>query len=213
MKTYSISLIGLEQRLAIVVGGGYVAARKTLDLLNAGACVKVIAPAFVPALCALAAAEAIEALDRAYQPGDLAGAFLVIAATNSSAVNHSVWDEARQRDCLINVVDDPAHSNFIVPAHIQRGEITVAITTGGASPALARRLREKIEQVIGPEYGDLAAVLAQTRSTLLAHYAPGEARLAAALRLIDSDLLDVIRRDGCEAGKHHALDLLNQSQP
>jgi precorrin-2 dehydrogenase/sirohydrochlorin ferrochelatase len=213
MKTYPICLIGLEQRQTIVIGGGQIAARKVFSLLNAGARVRVIAPALVPALCALAAAESIEVLEREYRAGDLADAFLVIAATNDPAVNQQVWAEAQQRDCLINVVDDPVHSNFIVPAHFQRGEINVAITTGGASPALARRLREQLEQMIGPEYADLADVLAQTRSVLLARHAPGEPRLAAALHLIDSELLDVIRRDGREAGKQYALDLLHHSQP
>lgn len=213
MKTYPICLIRLEQRPSIVIGGGQVAARKVIGLLDAGACVKVIALHLIPTLRVLAAAGSIEVCEREYRPGDLAGAFLVIAATDDPAVNQQVWDEARQHGCLINVVDDPVHSNFIVPARVQRGEVNIAITTGGASPALARRLREQLEQTIGPEYADLAEILAQTRSILLARHAPGEPRLAAALRLIDSDLLDVIRRDGREAGKQYALNLLYSSEP
>lgn len=213
MKTYPICLIRLEQRLSIVIGGGQVAARKVIGLLDAGAHVTVIAPHLVPALCALAAAGSIDVCEREYRSGDLAGAFLVIAATDDPVVNQQVWEEARQRGCLINVVDDPAHSNFIVPARVQRGEVNIAITTGGASPALARRLREQLERTIGPEYADLAEILAQTRSILLARHAPGEPRLAAALRLIDSDLLNVIRRDGREAGKQYALNLLYSSEP
>lgn len=213
MKTYPICLIRLEQRLSIVIGGGQVAARKVRGLLDADAHVKVIAPNLIPSLRALAAADAIDVCEREYRSGDLAGAFLVIAATDDPAVNQQVWEEARQRGCLINVVDDPAHSNFIVPARVQRGEVNIAITTGGASPALARRLREQLERTIGPEYADLAEILAQTRSILLARHAPGEPRLAAALRLIDSDLLNVIRRDGREAGKQYALNLLYSSEP
>jgi precorrin-2 dehydrogenase/sirohydrochlorin ferrochelatase len=213
MKTYPICLIGLEHQPTIVVGGGQVAARKVLGLLDAGAHVKVIAPRLAPALCALAAAGLINVCERDYHPGDLAGAFLVIAATDDPAVNQHVWAEARQCRSLINVVDDPTHSNFIVPAQVRRGEVNIAITTGGASPALARRLRERLEHVIGPEYADLAEVLAQTRSVLLARHSPGEPRLAAALQLIDSELLDVIRRDGREAGKRYALNLLGVSEP
>ncbi len=213
MKTYPICLIGLEHHSAVVIGGGQVAARKVLGLLDAGAQVKVIAPRLAPALCALAAAGLIDVCERDYRPGDLAGAFLVIAATDDAAVNQQVWAEARQCGSLINVVDDPAHSNFIVPAQVRRGEVNIAITTGGASPALARRLRERLEHVIGPEYADLAEVLAQTRSVLLARHSPGEPRLAAALQLIDSELLDVIRRDGREAGKRYALNLLGASEP
>jgi precorrin-2 dehydrogenase/sirohydrochlorin ferrochelatase len=138
----------------------------------------------------------------------LAGAFLVIAATNETAINQMVWEEAIQQGCLINVVDDPQHSNFILPALARRGEVTLAVSTGGASPALARRLRERLESLIGAEYGDLAAILAELRPELKARFSSGVARLEAALRLVDSDLLEVILSQGKEAARKHALELL-----
>lgn len=208
VNTYPISLIGLEARRCVVIGGGAVAERKVDGLLAAHAVVTIISPALTPQLERLAAAGEVQTLRRAYQPGDLATAFLVIAATADPAVNHAVWEEATRCGCLVNVVDDPTHSNFIVPAVIRRDEITIAIQTGGASPALARRLRERLEATIGPEYGVLARLLAELRPELLARFPPGAPRLDVALRLVDSDVLDVIRRDGAEAGRARLLELL-----
>jgi len=208
MKTYPVSLIGLAQRHVVVVGGGAVAARKVTALLEAGARVTVISPDLSPGLVALVETGQIAAFRRPYRDGDLEMAFLVIAATDDVETNQAVWREADRRGCLINVVDDPSHSNFIVPAVVRRGEVTVAISTGGDSPALARRLRERLEAEIGPEYGELAALLGELRPDLLARFARGSARLAAALRLVDSDLVDVIRTEGIEAARRHAWELL-----
>ena len=208
MKTYPVSLIGLAQRQVVVVGGGAVAARKVATLLEADARVTVISPDLTSELEALVEAGRIAALNRPSREGDLAAAFLVIAATDDAEVNRAVWREADRRGCLINVVDDLAHSNFIVPAVVRRGELTLAVSTGGDSPALARRLREQLEAEIGPEYGELVALLGELRPDLLARFAPGRARLAAALRLVDSDLLDVIRAEGVEAARRYAWKLV-----
>ncbi|MCX6030912.1 MAG: bifunctional precorrin-2 dehydrogenase/sirohydrochlorin ferrochelatase [Chloroflexi bacterium] len=209
MKTYPICLIGLTSRPAVVIGGGSVAGRKVVALLAADASVTVISPELTPELAALAAAGRIASMGRAYRDGDLAGAWLVIAATDDPQVNAAVWAEAERRGCLVNVVDDSTHSNFIVPAVVRRGEVTVAVSTGGASPALARRLKEQFEALIGPEYGNLADLLAELRPELIARFSPGQPRLAAALRLVDSDLLAVIRRDGVEAARERAAVLLD----
>jgi precorrin-2 dehydrogenase/sirohydrochlorin ferrochelatase len=208
-KTFSICLIGLERRRTVVIGGGSVAARKVAGLLEAGAQVTVISPALTLELKTLAEAGRIVVINRPYWEGDLAGAFLVIAAADDPAVNQAVRQEADRHNCLLNVVDDPAHSNFITPAIVRRGDVTIAISTGGASPALARRLRERLETLVGPEYGELASLLAELRPELLSRFEPGEARLTAALRLVDSELLDVIRRSGREAARRYALDLLD----
>ena len=136
------------------------AARKVEGLLAAGANIKVISPKLTPELQLLVHSRRVAFLPRSYEEGDLENAFLVIAATDDPVVNRSVWAEAERRGCLVNVVDDPAHSNFILPAVVQRDELSIAISTGGSSPALARRLRERIEKLIGPEYGILTALLA-----------------------------------------------------
>ncbi len=149
-------------------------------------------------------------LPRYYQEGDLEGAFLVIVATDDPAVNQAAWAEAERRGCLVNVVDDPAHCNFILPAVCRRHDLSIAISTGGSSPALARRLRERIEQMIGPEYGTLAGLMADLRPELLENFPEGEARLQAALRVVDSDILDVIQSDGRDAALNYGREKLYQ---
>lgn len=217
MNTYPICLVGLENRSAVVIGGGNVAARKAQALLDAGAPVTVISPEFSTGFQSLLNSyQEMQMIQRSYQPGDLAGAFVVIAATDNPPVNQSVWQEALQRGCLINVVDDPEHSNFILPAVVQRGEVKIAVTTGGASPALARRLRERLESLLGQEYSDLARLLAELRPELQRRFAPGEPRLQAALRLVDSDLLQILERDGMETARAKAqeyLTVLEETSP
>lgn len=213
MHTYPLSLINLSTRKAVVIGGGAIAQRKVEGLLAAGAQVTVISPALTEALATLHAEGRITLISRTYREGDLDGAWLVIAATDDAAVNRAVFVEAERRGCLVNVVDDPAHSNFIVPAVVRRGEVTVAVSTGGSSPALARRLRERLAEFISPEYGDLAALLSELRPVLLARFPAGRPRLEAALRLVDSDLLAVLKEQGMTAARAYAEALLVAPEP
>ena len=210
MKNYTICLTGQQLHETIVVGGGKVAARKVQGLLAAGAQVKVISPTLAPELQSLADSGEITFIARPYQEGDLNGAFLVIAGTDDMAVNQSAWREAQRRGVLTKVVADPEHSNFTLPAVFQRGETSIAISTGGNSPALARRLRERLEALIGPEYGVLTEVLGELRPELIAGFPSGEARLQAALRLIDSDILDIIQMQGKDAALTYGREKLHQ---
>ena len=194
----------------MVVGGGHVAARKVEGLLAAEAQVKVISPALVPEIQALVDTGTITYIQRSYQDGDLEDAFLVIAATDDVAVNQAVWAEAKTHGCLINVADDPEHSTFILPAILQRGEMSVAVSTGGGSPALARRLREQLEDIIVPEYGMLTELLAELRSELITSFSPGKARQQAALRVVDSDILHIIQTQGKDAALTYAREKLHQ---
>lgn len=203
MKTYPLCLIGLEKQRVLVIGGGSVAARKTGSLVEAGACPLVISPILHPELQALLTLGEISHLPRAYQPGDLSGVFLVVSATGDPSVNQQVWQEAQAAGCLINSVDDPQQCNFILPAVMRRGDLTISVSTGGGSPALARRLRERLEAEYGTEYGELAALMDELRPQLIAGYPP-EARLAAALRLVDGPLLEILRRDGTAAARSYA---------
>lgn len=213
MLTYPVCLVGLECRRSVVIGGGKIAARKAQALLNAGAAVAVISPEFCEEFRSLQANPGrVELVQRAYQPGDLDGAFLVIAATDAPEVNRAVWQEAQMRNCLINVVDDPAHCNFIVPAVVDRGEIKIAVTTGGLSPALSRRLRERLEALIGPEYAQLAALLGELRPELQKRFEAGQPRLEAALALVDSDLLELLREGLLDDARIRAFEILSVLQ-
>lgn len=211
MKTYPICLIALENKRSVVVGGGRIALRKTQGLIEAGASVTLISPEVEPELRKLAESDSIVWLPRKYIEGDLGNAFLVIAATNDPDVNHEIWEEAAKEECLINVVDDPKHSNFILPAVVKRGEIQVSISTGGSSPALARRLREDLEKIINPEYQQLAEILSELRPELIARTKPGNPRLQIALALVDLPLLEMIRLYGKQTALEYARRKLHSS--
>ena len=135
--------LDLTDQPVIVVGAGPVATRKVRTLLAAGATVTVIAPVATPALRRL---KAVRWLRRRYQAGDLRGARLVVVATDDLAVNRKVCAEAQRRRQLVNCAAPPDAGNFIVPATVRHGAFTIAISTGGASPAAAKALRQKLEQ-------------------------------------------------------------------
>jgi len=193
-----------------VVGGGHVAARKVEGLLAADAPVRVISPALNPDLQKMADSGAISHTQRTYQDGDLEGAFLAVAATDDLAINHAVWAEGTKRGCLVNVADDPEHSSFILPAILQRGEMSVAVSTGGGSPALARRIREHLEKIIGPEYGILTEIMSELRPEIKESFSSGNARLQAALRVVDSKILHIIQRQGKDAALTYAREQLHR---
>lgn len=207
MSGYPVILVDLQQG-AVVVGGGEVAARKVEGLLEAGTAVRVISPHLCPALEALAAQGRITALRRPYQYGDLAGAALAFACTADPQTNEAVWQEAQERGCPVNVADDPARCTFYVPAVVRRGPVVIAIGTGGASPALAARLRQEIAACIGHEYGTLAQILAELRPLVQARL-PQERRKAFWQELIEV-LLPLLRRGDMVAAQQAAEALLQQ---
>jgi siroheme synthase-like protein len=160
--------VELAGRPCLVVGGGAVAERKIQSLLYAGARVTVVSPTLTPALAALAATRRVVHVARDYAPGDLRGAVLAFAATDDGAVNGAVAREGRRRGVWVNAADDPVHCDAILPALVRRGPVTVAISTGGASPALARATRERIDAALPPAYGVLGSIAADARRALRA---------------------------------------------
>lgn len=162
---YPVSL-SLSGRKCLVVGGGLVARRKVATLLEHGAAVQVISPELCPELKQMAAKGLIETLPREYQSGDIKEAFVVIAATDDGKINDRVAQEAALKGVLVNVVDDPTGSNFIVPSYLRRGDITIAVSTAGRSPALARKIRHRLEKEFGAEYASLALLIDSVRSEL-----------------------------------------------
>ena len=199
---YPVSL-SLSGRKCLVVGGGSVAQRKVATLLEHGAEVRVISPELCPELEQMAARGLKKALAREYQSGDLEGAFVVIAATDDGKINDLVAQEAEQRGALVNVVDDPTGSNFIVPSYLRRGDITVAVSTAGRSPALALKIRHRLEKEFGAEYASLARLIDDVRSELKegGNTVSGESWQ----RAIDIDLLSKMLRDGQTAKARAAL--------
>lgn len=144
--------VKLQDRLVVVVGAGEVAAQKIDGLLRAGAKVCVIAPEVHPQFVEWIRDRKIEWVPRRFQSSDLAGTTLVIAATSAPGVNASVFREAEARGILCNAVDDIENCHFYYGSVVQRGDLQIAISTNGKSPALAQRLRQELEQQFGPEY-------------------------------------------------------------
>jgi precorrin-2 dehydrogenase / sirohydrochlorin ferrochelatase len=166
----------LAGRRCIVVGGGAVGEDKIAGLLEAGAELVVVAPEVTHKVKEWAATGKIVRRARCFSPADLEGAFLVVAATSRPGVNHLVFREARQRGVLCNVVDDPERCDFYYPAVLRRGRLQIAISTGGSSPALARRLRQELEHQFSTYYGAWLEELAETRRRLISTPDAGQRR-------------------------------------
>lgn len=158
----------LEGRPCLVVGAGTVAEGKIGSLLLAGATVRVVAPQANAAVQEWARTSAIRWEEREFSPLDLDDVFLVVVATSSKDVNESVFREAQARNVLCNVVDDPGHCDFYYPAVVRRGQLQIAISTAGESPALAQKLRGELESQYGPEYEGWVEQLGKTRRELFA---------------------------------------------
>ena len=158
----------LESRPCLVVGAGTVAEGKIQGLLAERASVKVVAPEATAQIRQLASAGSIDWRQREFESSDLEGKFLVIVATSSREVNTRIFTEARAQSILCNAVDDPQNCDFYYPAVVRRGDLQVAISTGGQSPALAQRIRQELEQQFGPEYESWVAELGKQREELAA---------------------------------------------
>jgi precorrin-2 dehydrogenase/sirohydrochlorin ferrochelatase len=158
----------LESRSCLVVGAGSVGEPKIESLIQAGASVHVVAPRANPAVTEWARESEITWEAREFNAADLDGVFLVIAATSSRDVNELIFREARRRNILCNVVDDPEHCDFYYPAVVRRGDLQLAISTNGHSPALAQRIRRELEAQFGPEYAGWLAQLGKIRQELFA---------------------------------------------
>jgi siroheme synthase-like protein len=160
---FYIACLRLKGRRCLVVGGGDVGLEKVEGLLACDADVTLVAPEAHPALAELAAEGSIRWERRRFQAGDLDGCLIAIAATSDTDVNISVFDEAERRAMLVNVVDVPPLCNFILPAIVRTGPLAVAISTAGASPALAKRMKQEISELFGEPYATLAVLLNDAR--------------------------------------------------
>ena len=156
----------LSARSCLVVGAGTIAESKIGSLLEAGGRVRVVAPEATPQVRSWAHSNSIEWHQRPFQPEDLEGMFLVVAATSSTDLHKRIFAQATQRGVLCNIVDVPPLCDFYYPAVVQRGALQIAISTAGQSPALAQRLRKQLEDQFGPEYEEWLAQLGEARDKL-----------------------------------------------
>ena len=210
MSTYYPIFLNIQGKKCVVVGGGEVAERKARALVEQEASVTVISARVSDGLTQLAEQGIIELSLRDYQPGDLENALIAIAATDDPKVNMDVVREGQERGVLTNVVDAPEHSDFIVPSLLRRGDVSIAVSTGGKSPALARRIRTELEQSLAPEYASLALLVSQVRQELKRDgiYVDGNAWQES---LDLEPLLDMLKKGEFEQAKEKLLsDLLGK---
>lgn len=172
MSTLALN-VRMPGKLAVVIGGGAVALRKLRTLLTAGASVRVVSRKICPEIEALKDAGDISVRIGSYLDADLDGAFLVIAATGSAKVNELVCSDARARGVLVNVVDNPPMGDCTFPAILQRGDLEIAVSTGGSCPTFAVDVRDIIAERIGSVYGTILHQLAEEREKLLTNGSPG----------------------------------------
>ncbi len=199
------AFLDLRQRSVVVVGGGEVASRKAQALLHCGARVALVAPALCERLAALAAGGALDHRAKHFEDGDLAGAVMAIAATNDAEVNRAVSRAARALGIPVNVADEPALSTFLMASVVERGPVHVAISTSGASPALARRLRARIEGAVPEGFGHLAALAGRYRAEAIRRLPDPQARRRFWERVMEGPIAALVL-EGREAEARAALE-------
>jgi siroheme synthase-like protein len=202
---FYIACLRLTGRKCLVVGGGDVGLEKIEGLLACDGDVVCIAPDAAEPVRALAAEGSIEWIEREFEPADLEGKFMVIAATNDTEVNIAVYDVAEQRSMLVNVVDVPSLCNFILPAIVRTGPLAIAISTAGASPALAKRIKAEISDSFGEPYARLAVLLNDARGWAKGNLPTYQDRKAFFEGIVngDPDPIDLLRD-----GRRDELDAL-----
>lgn len=205
MQHYPVYL-DLKDRPCFVIGGCAMAEDKVKGLVAAGARVTVISPDLTPALSGLVVEGKVDSLARRYRRGDLRNAFLVIVVSQSPAVVQAVWEETRGRNVLVNTLDDVPHCDFIAPSIVRRGDLAVAISTGGRAPALAVRLRQKLERELGPEHARFLEIAGTLRAPLARRWPDFETRKALWYRLVDSDVIHLLRR----GNERQAMDRIRE---
>lgn len=191
-KYYPVSLDMTDKR-CVIIGGGTVAERKAERLIECNAQVVVVSRSLTSVLEDRKKANTIEHIDADYEKKTILGAFMVIGATDRDDVNAQVSQDALSLGILVNIVDDPDRCNFILPSLLQQGDLSIAISTGGKSPALAREIREELQQQYGPEYGSLLTIMGSLRKEILAQGHPSEVNKAVFEALVRSDMLQAIR--------------------
>ena len=194
MKYYPV-LLKLEGRRCLVVGAGGVGTRKVTGLLECDAEVVVVSPEASQQVLALAKAGALVYHARRYRPTDLEGMFLVVGATDDQALNSQIFSDAETRGMLCKIADRPKGCNVILPAVLRRGDLVVAFSTSGKSPAFARRLRIEMQTRFGPEYADLLDLMGRIRARLLAEDHAPESHKPLFEALLDGGLLELLRHD------------------
>jgi len=200
--------LNLKNRRVVVIGGGAVAERKVETLIGSGATIVLISPEVTSHLDSLARSNHIQLHRRAYASGDCAGATLVFSASDDAKVSASVFQEATNAGALVNTADQPALCDFIMPAVVRRGDVAIAISTGGTSPGLAAQLRRKIGRIIGPEYAKLTQLLSEARPEIRRRVPDADQRKALHYRILNSDIMDRLKRNDSAGAERRLKEII-----
>ena len=209
VKYYPIYL-DIREKRCVVVGGGDVAERKILRLLECGAVVSVVSRKLTTALMNMVEQGQIIHVDDNYDQQYLAGAYLVIGATDREEVNDRIAGDCRARGVMVNIVDDPGRCDFILPSLVNRGSLSIAVSTGGKSPALARKLREDLSAQFGPEYENYLDLLGWLREMIIAAGRPAGDNRDTFTALVNSPLHEHIRKGRWQEAEQIIRDLTAQ---
>jgi precorrin-2 dehydrogenase/sirohydrochlorin ferrochelatase len=188
------AFLKLEGRQCLVVGGGVIAEQKIPGLIESGARLVVVAPSVSPAIRSLANSKSVTWLSREFVPADLDGVFLVIAATGDAVVNERVFREAEKRGILCNAVDEPERCHFYYGSVVRRGDLQIAISTNGKSPALAQRIRVELEKLFDSSYGEWLNWLGNVRDLYFRSQMAREERVRALHRIASRPVFERFRR-------------------
>jgi len=210
MPEYYPVMLDVRDRVAIVVGGNEVAAQKAASLSASGAHVTALSPTFCAGLLRQAEAGQVTLRRKAYEPGDLAGAFVVVAVAESSELVEAIWAETQQRGQLVNIVDVPAYCTFILPSILRREQLTIAVSTEGLSPALAKRIRQELEAYFPLAYGPYLRLAALARARLRESGVSYEQRDSFFADFFTSDVLAQLIKGNSAGATTITADLLRR---
>ncbi len=209
MNYYPLFLDVTNKR-CLVVGGGDVAERKVQRLLECGAHVVVIGRTMTPALEVMKKAGVVDQIHDDYDEMYIHDAFLIIGATDQDEINASISEDAKKAGVMVNIVDDPVKCDFILPSLFQRGDLTFAISTGGKSPALAKKIREELEGIYGPEYRMLVNLLGVLREKIKRKGKSSDENKCLFESLVNSDILEHIRNKDVDRVRKAVFDITGE---
>ncbi len=207
MRYYPVNL-DIKNRKCLVVGGGDVGTRKVITLLECMASVTVVSPEASEKLLKLAGSDMITLIKRSYIESDLEGMFLVICATDDEELNRQVSEDAGEFNMLCNIADRPEACNFILPALVKRGDLVIAVSTSGKSPAFAKKIRKDLEKQYGVEYADFLKLMGAIRKKLLRNSHEPEAHRHLFEKLINKDIVQLIKNNNFDKINAVLFDVL-----
>ncbi len=208
-KSYYPVYLNLRGRTCVLIGGGKVAERKCISLLKAGADVTVISPFITKKIEDYKNKGMIKHICRSYRKGDLRSAYIVIAATDSEETNRNVYEELKGKNVLFNVVDNPELCTFIVPSIVERGNLKIAISTGGISPAVSKQLRKELEVLYSKDFSRYLNLLEDLRGQIKDRIKDRQEREDLLRQLASPEFINILREKGFKAAKEKILSTLS----